>query len=72
MASSRKATRPAYSGRGSTKFWARINALRDPHREYLYTMGCNLQDAEVRLLRLLLLDEAEGAARKRKKGVSRG
>lgn len=69
MASLRKTTRPAYSGRGSTKFWARVNALPDPHRGYLYTMGCSLQDAEVRLLRLL--DEAEGAARKGKKGVSR-
>lgn len=59
---STKNTKPVYSGSASKKFWARINALPGLRGEYLYAMGCRLQDMERTLLDKL--DNAEIAVKK--------
>ncbi len=44
-----------YSGKGkeSTAFWDRINAVKGKNGTLLYSLGCDLQDLEGELLRLL-------------------
>ena len=49
--------KPRYSGKKSGKFWDRINAIPGNIGKSLYSLGCDLQDLEHVLLRLL--QEAE-------------
>lgn len=45
-----KKFKPHYSGKKSREFWDRINSHRGIKQDLLYTMGCNLQDIEGRML----------------------
>jgi hypothetical protein len=45
--------KPRYSGRKSTKFWKRINALPKSKRDEAYSLGVVLQELESTVLRLL-------------------
>lgn len=49
----RAVIRPKYSGRYSHGFWKQINALKGKKHSEAYALGCALQEAERRLLRLL-------------------
>ena len=43
-----------YSGKKSKAFWKRVNAIKDPRQnEFVYFMGCCLQDLEGRTLQAL-------------------
>ena len=54
-----------YSGEGSKQFWKRVDnkklSLED--RNYLYTLGCILQDVESRVLRALTEAEVKSKIR---------
>ena len=59
---------PVYSGDLSVKFWERINALeRGTKRDFLYSLGCELQNLEGELLKQLHAAEREATAKKKKK-----
>lgn len=60
-------TRHHYSDKLSTQFWRRINRLSEsePAGSYLYVMGCNLQDDERRMLRMLEKAERDAKAKGR-------
>jgi len=63
----KSASRRYYSGKGSKKFWDRlINASFGPGQDYLYLLGCTLQDLEGRVWQLIL--EAEKGGKKKYHG----
>lgn len=45
---------PKYSGIPSSSFWFEVNSLaNESDREWIYLMGCHLQDFESRVLQAL-------------------
>lgn len=56
--------KPHYSGPKSTKFWKRVNALKDPGLA-LYGRGCELQNLEGEVLEEL--KDAEAASKQKEK-----
>lgn len=58
---------PVYSGDLSEGFWKRINALKGEKHDTLYSLGCDLQNREGDLLKLLHAAEREAEEKKKKK-----
>lgn len=42
-----------YSGDKSEQFWSRVNALKGKNAKVLYSLGCELQNLEEFVLKLL-------------------
>jgi hypothetical protein len=55
-----------YSGKGSTEFWNRVNALKGQDWDTAYELGCVLQDIEHRAVRVLEDAEAKTKGAKKK------
>lgn len=46
--------KPRYSGTKSVEFWRRVRSIEDRREaDFLYLMGCHLQDFESRVLQAL-------------------
>ena len=46
----RQFIKPRYSGGGSTAFWKKVNALPEPERSAVYSLGVVLQNVELDIL----------------------